>query len=60
MSRLRRLVASDRWFFITRRLLAERRTLSDSEFAALGWVNQERLPPRNPLHFLLDSRTEIC
>ena len=32
MSRLRRLVVSDRWFFITCRLLPKRRILSDSEF----------------------------
>jgi hypothetical protein len=30
MSRLRRLVVSDRWFFITCRLLLRRRILSDS------------------------------
>jgi REP element-mobilizing transposase RayT len=42
MSRLRRLVVSDRWFFITCRLLPRRRILSDSEFAALARVIQER------------------
>jgi hypothetical protein len=33
MSRLRRLVVSDQWFFITCRLLPRRRILSESEFA---------------------------
>ena len=42
MSRLRRLVVSDRWFFITCRLLPSRRILSDSEFATLAEVIVER------------------
>ena len=42
MSRLRRLVLSDRWFFITCRVLPRRRHLSDSEFATLAQVIAER------------------
>jgi REP element-mobilizing transposase RayT len=42
MSSLRRLVVSDRWFFITCRLLPRRRILSDSEFATLAEVIVER------------------
>lgn len=42
MSRLRRLVVSDRWFFITCRILPRRRILSDSEFATLARVFDER------------------
>jgi putative transposase len=42
MSRLRRLVVSDRWFFITCRLLPSRRVLSVSEFATLAVVIGER------------------
>ncbi|MGH9445343.1 MAG: transposase [Terriglobia bacterium] len=42
MSRLRRLVLSDRWFFITCRVLPWRRHLSDSEFATLAQVIAER------------------
>jgi putative transposase len=42
MSRLRRLVVSDRWFFITCRLLPRRRTLSPLEFATLATVIGER------------------
>ncbi len=42
MSRLRRLVVSDRWFFITSRVLPRRRMLSDSEFALLARAIQER------------------
>ena len=38
MSRLRRLVVSDRWFFITCRLLPRRRILSVAEFATLAQV----------------------
>jgi len=38
MSRLRRLVLSDRWFFITCRLLRRRHILSDSEVATLAEV----------------------
>jgi len=34
MSRLRRLVVSDRWFFVTCRLLPRPRILSELEFAA--------------------------
>ena len=41
-SRLRRLVVSDRWFFITCRVLPRRRILSDSEFATLAEVIDER------------------
>ena len=36
MSRLRRLVLSDRYFFITCRLMAKRRILSESEFHRLA------------------------
>jgi putative transposase len=42
MSRLRRLVVSDRWFFITCRLLPRRRILTPSEFATLAHVIHER------------------
>ncbi len=42
MSRLRRLVLSDRWFFITCRVLPRRRHLSDSAFATLAQVIAER------------------
>jgi REP element-mobilizing transposase RayT len=42
MSRLRRLVVSDRWFFITCRVLPRRRILSDSELATLAEVIDER------------------
>jgi REP element-mobilizing transposase RayT len=42
MSRLRRLVVSDRWFFVTCRFLPRRRILSESEFACLARVIQER------------------
>ena len=42
MSRLRRLVISDRWFFITCWLLARRRILSPAEFATLAEVIRER------------------
>jgi putative transposase len=38
VSRLRRLVVSDRWFFITCRLLPRRRILSPLEFATLAVV----------------------
>jgi hypothetical protein len=41
-SRLRRLVVSDRWFFITCRLLPRRRVLSPLEFATLAAVIDER------------------
>jgi REP element-mobilizing transposase RayT len=42
MSRLRRLVLSDHWFFITCRVLPRRRHLSDSEFATWAQVIAER------------------
>ncbi len=41
MSRLRRLVVSDSWFFITCRVLPWRGTLTASEFACLGGVIHE-------------------
>jgi len=52
MSRLRRLVVSDRWFFVTCRLLPGRKILSDSEFARLARVIQER---REEHRFLLTA-----
>ena len=42
MSRLRRLVLSDRFFFVTCRLLPERRIIEESEFACLARVIRER------------------
>jgi putative transposase len=42
MSRLRRLVVSDRWFFVTCRVLPGRQHLIDSEFACLAHVIRER------------------
>jgi REP element-mobilizing transposase RayT len=42
MSRLRRLVVSDRWFFISCRVLPRRRTLSESEFACRARVIDQR------------------
>ena len=42
MSRLRRLVLSDRFFFVTCRLLPERRIFGESEFACLARVIRER------------------
>jgi len=42
MSRLRRLVLSDRFFFITCRVQGRRRRLSESEFAVLAEVVRER------------------
>ena len=42
MSRLRRLVLSDRFFFVTCRLLPKRRILSESEFACLAGAIQAR------------------
>lgn len=42
MSRLRRLVLSDRFFFLSCRVLPTRRTLSESEFALLAQVMRER------------------
>jgi len=52
MSRLRRLVLFDRWFFITCRLLPRRRVLTPSEFALLAKVIQERRVERG---FLLTA-----
>src|SRR5208283_5024227 len=52
MSRLRRLVVSDRWFFITCRILSRRRILSESEFACLARVIHERREERG---FLLSA-----
>jgi REP element-mobilizing transposase RayT len=51
MSRLRRLVVSNRWFFITCRLLP-RRILSELEFACLARVIHER---REEQGFLLTA-----
>ena len=52
MSRLRRLVVSDRWFFITCRILPGRGILSASEFACLAKV----IHPRREEHgFLLSA-----
>ena len=42
MSRLRRLVVSDSWFFITCRVLPWRGILTTPEFACLGGVIHER------------------
>ena len=42
MSRLRRLVVSDHWFFISCRVLPSRRMLSETEFASLAQVIHER------------------
>ena len=42
MSRLRRLVVSDAWFFISCRLLPRRRILTPEEFALLAQVIHER------------------
>jgi len=52
MSRLRRLVISDHWFFITCRVLPGRRILTASEFACLGGVIHER---REKHGFLLSA-----
>ena len=52
MSRLRRLVVSDRWFFITCRVLPWRGTLTASEFACLAGVIHER---REQHGFLLSA-----
>jgi putative transposase len=52
MSRLRRLVLSDRFFFITCRLLAHRRRLGEPEFERLARVVGER---REKYHFLLTA-----
>ena len=52
MSRLRRLVVSDRFFFITCRLLPHRGRLSQPEFECLARVVRER---RQKYHFLLTA-----
>jgi REP element-mobilizing transposase RayT len=52
MSRLRRLVVSDRWFFVTCRVLPRRGTLSESEFGCLARVIHER---REEHAFLLSA-----
>ena len=52
MSRLRRLVLSDHWFFITCRVLPWRGILTASEFACLGEVIHER---REQHGFLLSA-----
>jgi len=52
MSRLRRLVVSDRWFFVACRVLPRRRILSESQFACLARVIQER---RGEHDFLLSA-----
>jgi putative transposase len=52
MSRLRRLVVSDRYFFITCRVLARRDLLSVPEFAGLARVIHER---REEHKFLLTA-----
>jgi putative transposase len=52
MSRLRRLVVSNRFFFITCRLLAHRAGLSECEFELLARVVRER---RQKYHFVLTA-----
>ena len=52
MSRLRRLVVSDRFFFVTCRLLPRRGKLQGSEFERLARVLRER---REEYHFLLTA-----
>jgi putative transposase len=52
MSRLRRLVVSDRFFFVTCRLLPRRGKLQGSEFERLARVARER---REKYHFLLTA-----
>ena len=52
MSRLRRLVLSDRFFFVTCRLLPRRRILSESEFICLARAIHRR---RARLGFLLTA-----
>jgi len=52
MSRLRRLVVSDRFFFISCRLLPHRGRLEESEFECLARVGRER---REKHHFLLTA-----
>jgi len=50
MSRLRRLVLSDRYFFVTCKVSPERERLSEAEFALLAGSIQSR---RRQHHFLL-------
>ena len=52
MSRLRRLVLYDRFFFITCRLLPHRGRLTESEFECLARVIRQR---REKYHFLLTA-----
>ena len=52
MSRLRRLVLSDRSFFVTCRVLPCRRSLDEREFQCLARVLRER---REKYHFLLTA-----
>jgi putative transposase len=52
MSRLRRLVLSDRFFFLSCRVLPTRGSLTESEFAILAQVIRER---RNQHGFLLTA-----
>jgi len=52
MSRLRRLVVSNRFFFITCRMLPHRGRLSEEEFELLARVVRER---RQKYHFLLTA-----
>ena len=52
MSRLRRLVVSGRFFFISCRLLPRRGRLTESEFERLARVVRER---REKYHFLLTA-----
>jgi putative transposase len=52
MSRLRRLVLSDRFFFITCRLLPHRARLKESEFQCPARVVRQR---REKYHFLLTA-----
>jgi hypothetical protein len=49
MSRLRRLVLSDRYFFVTCNLLRTRAVLSEDDFEVLARVMQARCQP--PLGF---------
>ncbi len=42
MSRLRRLVLPDRYFFVTCRVLPRRRALGDAEFTSLARVIAQR------------------
>jgi putative transposase len=52
VSRLRRLVLSDRFFFVTCRVARKRRALSESDFACLARVIDER---RKKYAFLLTA-----